>query len=560
MADGNYYRTDEPTAEDYLGRDVYARTLQKVIQKCQTPIVIGVHGGWGSGKTSLMKLTKKLLEEEAEKEKKTKKDKAAKIRTVWFNPWEHQFEEAPIIPLLHEIKERATTFYKIKTEGLKLLNVLGSLVGEVVLRVATGGEVKSEDILKQGLAFEEKYFETKTVSQRIHKHFQDMVYEIAGKGDNDKLVIFIDDLDRCLPPQALKVLEAIKLFLNAEKCVYVVGVARDVIEKAIHNHYGYLDSSGQSYLDKIIQLPFNIPPVDDDKVENYLNKLNQNQDIKKRYGLILRGVGRNPRDIKRFMNTLLLNDTLAREIKIEKYQPHVLIKLLIFQLQFPDFYNYISHRPDEFSQIEQLTKKEEKLERKDIEKIPPLAKKFFDSDELDELQEILHLRPLIGKVDLKPYVHLAETTKSEPASTPKPEKPPLSKGEVEDAVKQGKSLGEADLGGADLGRAYLVRANLVGANLESANLGGAFLGRANLGGAYLEGANLREANLRGANLEGADLERANLTEAILSSTNLTDVVHFEKVKSFKDTRLINVKGLSEEQLEYARSKGAIIEE
>lgn len=548
MPDGKRYRTDEPTAEDHLGRDVYARTLQKVIQNCQTPIVIGVHGGWGSGKTSLMKLTQKLLKDE-------------EVKTVWFNPWEHQFEEAPIIPLLHEIRDLASTSDKIKTEGLKLLTVISSLAGEVFFRMATGGTVKSEDILKLGTAYEKEYFETKTVSQRIHKHFQDVVYAIAGKGKNDKLVIFIDDLDRCLPHQAIKVLEAIKLFLNAEKCVYVVGVARDVIEQAIHSHYGYLDSSGQSYLDKIIQLPFNIPPVHDDKVEDYLDRLNQNQDIKKYYELIRKGIGRNPRDIKRFMNSLLLNDTLAQEIKIKDYKPHVLIKLLIFQLRFPDFYTYITHRPDELPQIEELAQKDKPPHSHSEEEDKNLSpiKKFLA---IDELKEILRLEPLIGKVDLKPYIHLTETTKSEPTHTPKPTPEPtpvppskpgkivLQKEGVEAAVKQEKSLAMANLEGA-----FLIGANLAEADLMEANLRRVDLGKANLGRAILVGADLREANLTGAYFGGANLEGANLEGA-----NLIGVRHFEKVKSFKNTRLINVKGLSKEQLEYARSKGAIIEE
>jgi hypothetical protein len=308
-------------------------------------------------------------------------------------------------------------------------------------------------------------------------------------------------------------------------------MSREVIEQGIRNHYGDLDIKGQSYLDKIIQLPFNIPPVNDDKVKDYLETLNRNKQMKEHYGLIQKGVGRNPRDIKRFMNSLLLNDILAKETHIRDYKPHILIKLLIFQLRFPDFYKYISRRPEEFGEIEKLAQAET-LDEKELARF-----RGFPGDE--ELRDILRLEPLIAGDNIKGYIHLAETTQAESEPKLQAGRKILSRAEVEAAVKQGKPLAGADLERANLRGATLWGAIIVGADLVGADLVGADLEGANLRGAILEGANLRGAILKGAYLAGADLTG---------------------VRSFEDTRLINVKGLSKEQLEFAKSKGAIVEE
>jgi predicted KAP-like P-loop ATPase len=379
--------SDEPSKEDLLGRDVYARTLQKVAQNCQTPMVIGIHGDWGSGKTSLMRITQDLLEEHG-------------INTVWFNPWVYQFDESPIIPLLHEIKNQ-TVLYRTKVKGLKLLSLLTSAAGEVILRISTGGAINSEFFLKQGAAFKKKYFEAKTVTMNIHKHFQQIVNAIVGK--NGRLVIFIDDLDRCCPPQSLKVLEAIKLFLNAEKCVYIIGMDREAIEQAVVSQYGEQKLSGVSYLDKIIQLPFKIPPITDEGVNKYLDQLKQDTEIEPYYGIIRKGTANNPRAIKRFINTFSFNHALAQEIKIPQYKPHILIKLLILQLSFPDFYKYVSHHKKGFAQIEKWAENFESLDIQERKSIPEDVCNFLNQP---DLIAIIIEQPLINEDDITPYVHL----------------------------------------------------------------------------------------------------------------------------------------------------------
>ena len=130
------------------------------------------------------------------------------------------------------------------------------------------------------------------------------------------------------------------------------------------------------------------------------------------------------------------------------------------------------------------------------------------------------------------------------------------KNTVEEAIKQGANLREADLGeadlrgadleGADLRGADLRGADLRGADLEGADLGeadleGADLGEADLRGANLEGADLRGADLEGANLEGADLEGANLEGAYIYTSD--DKINTEDtVKKFKERNNVEITG------------------
>jgi uncharacterized protein YjbI with pentapeptide repeats len=115
-------------------------------------------------------------------------------------------------------------------------------------------------------------------------------------------------------------------------------------------------------------------------------------------------------------------------------------------------------------------------------------------------------------------------------------------------------LSGAHLRRADLREAYLNGADLTKANLTFANLSKARLRGVNLREADIRGADLSETELNGAELNGARFDRTNLSKADLSETDLEDAL------SLKDTNLSGVAGLTKEQLEACKAKGAIIDE
>ena len=113
------------------------------------------------------------------------------------------------------------------------------------------------------------YIEQVRSLEQFQEKFSTLVQSYVKPG---RLVVFIDDLDRCLPEKAIEVLEAIKLFVDAPGCVFILGLAQDVIARGVEIRYkdfvkeGVLHKNhpidGTRYLEKIIQLPFTIPPVE----------------------------------------------------------------------------------------------------------------------------------------------------------------------------------------------------------------------------------------------------------------------------------------------------------
>jgi len=135
---------------------------------------------------------------------------------------------------------------------------------------------------------------------------------------NDKdyrIVVFVDDLDRCTPEKALEVLESIKRFFDIEGIVYVIGMDPYSIDNLIEKKYGPKTKiNGLDYLKKIVQLPVQIPEWFHTDIEAFiettiLEKL-ENSDLlgglQRNRKIIVRAVEKNPREVKRFINTVIL--------------------------------------------------------------------------------------------------------------------------------------------------------------------------------------------------------------------------------------------------------------
>ena len=98
-----------------------------------------------------------------------------------------------------------------------------------------------------------------------------------------RLVVFVDDLDRCLPERAVEALEAIKLFLDVPGCIFVLGVDRQVIERGIQVRYKDFDAGsigpilldGARYLEKIIQIPFSLPPAKAEAMRGFVERMTE---------------------------------------------------------------------------------------------------------------------------------------------------------------------------------------------------------------------------------------------------------------------------------------------
>ncbi len=513
-----YFLNDEATGVDSLSRGLFARAFAQIANTSDTPMVVGLYGGWGVGKTSLLELVKKQLDPEEN-------------ILVWFNPWQHQFDDNPALAMMHALVDKAN----LGAEGKKLLGVLSLAFGSMLLKASTTLSVK--ELKEYGEMLEDEKFQVRENRVLMRKHFEELIKKARGRKEK-RIVFFIDDLDRCMPKQTLALLEALKLFMNFKGCVYFLAVDRSALELSIKHEYGELEIDGTSYLDKIVQLPFHIPAIAQDNMRGFVEPL-LSEELTPCLDILVTGLGDNPRKIKRFVNTLTLNHLLANKCIKEKYDVRILALLLMVQYRSPSLYRQIER---DHGFLIKLNNKDEN------------AVKLFDehlgTDE--RIKKVIDIVEIPDDTPFKAYIYLTEIAgigdaQSKVSDMKRIQKEhnewlnsggeegkrfDLSGANLRNIDLNGRNLREADLGGADLSGANLSvarliaadlsGANLNGANLSGANLNGADLSGANLSGADLKGADLRGADLGGANLRGADLIRAKLNGANLSRANLRE--------------------------------------
>lgn len=489
---------DESTVNDTLNRTQYAQAFARLAETCGTPLVIGLYGTWGVGKTSLMKLIEATLDRK-------------KTRSIWFDAWRHQFDESPALALLHTMVDT----FEMREEGKKLLTVIASAFGSMLLKATT--TLSLEDVDKLGKRYEEERFQVREARVRLQEHFKELI-EKAQKVQGEsrpRIIFFIDDLDRCMPSHTLNMLESLKLYLNLPGCVYFLGVDRPALERSIQYHYKDLELSETRYLDKIVQLPFSIPPIAPESMEEFIGPLLL-EELKPQQSLLVRGLGDNPREVKRFINTLTLNHQVASGLSIPEYDPAVLVTLLLIQYRNPSLYRLVARQPDVLGKLKQET-----------EETKSLREEYLARDE--RLKEAIVATDIPPKEQLARYIYLTQVARVADISRGKADlSSVLSKHKqwVDSAGAQGSlaNLRDTDLTGSDLRKANLVKADLSGADMSVSDLSGVNLSKADLSGTNFMGAKLSEANLMEANLLASFLMDANLQKADLGKANLQDTL------------------------------------
>ena len=381
-----------------------------------SPATIGVYGDWGSGKSTLMKMVKKSL------------DADKNTLTVEFNGWLFEgYEDAKTAlcgTILDEMRTHETLFAKgkekikallKKVDGGKLLSkgvkygldfLLTGGIGTVTELTLTGiisavkqkaGDVSEDEIKKVIDAFKKE--ETKrTEIKNFRKTFKEVFEDCKG----ERLVVFIDELDRCTPDTVLDIFEAIRLFLYVPGTTFIIGADERLVSYAVKTKYkdipGHDIDISKEYLEKLVQYPVKIPQLNEQEVKQYITCLllqNEDLDIKKvaesitKLGIndeltsdtvktatgkeVTEGIKEafdlsnqiysalatlmkgNPRHCKRFFNTLMMRIALAdrRNITLQK---KVLAKLMLAEYYKPSFIEALM-RPESKDELKQLESK-----------------------------------------------------------------------------------------------------------------------------------------------------------------------------------------------------------
>jgi hypothetical protein len=361
--------SDNPESNDRLGFQPMADILVDVIEHTPSPFTIGIFGAWGSGKTTLMSLIRQGLE-------------AGTAKTVWFNAWKYDGKEviwnALIQTIFLAMKENEPAGAS-KSFLERVEDVAGKLAIFAAKKATTfipGDLVKPEDVDAVVEAFRPLSANDKQFSfiNRFEQTFDELVKDYVGV--DGRLVVFVDDLDRCLPENAIQVLEAIKLYLDRTNVTFVIGAERAVIEQGIRERYKDNPRlSAKEYLEKIVQLPFVMRSLSEtgalSLMAPYAEALgygapaeggesgnrpaavapaDQRIDPDKRERtmrhIVFAGTESNPRRIKRFINSYYvlarMSERAGRAVGSDAQQ---LAVVLMIQMRFPEIYDALEREP-----------------------------------------------------------------------------------------------------------------------------------------------------------------------------------------------------------------------
>ena len=290
-------------------------------------LVVSVYGEWGIGKTwHLQQIHRHFsVREGAPLERHLFTNPASKNLylniPVLFSPWKYERENHLIIPLLKTLEreiekyrarlealsqsEAADTQATRRKKALSTLKKVGTTIGDLSLALTAGLKfdfglpgaklsVSGGDMLKKAETQSRKNGEDPAPSTLDIHHLESLYYDsfesleaLADLGDSDleiRLVVLIDDLDRCLPEKAVQMLESIKLFLNIRNFAFVLAVDDEVVERGINHRYrDYFLSrengqnndinppiTGAEYLEKIVHVPVHLPRWSREKIRGFL--------------------------------------------------------------------------------------------------------------------------------------------------------------------------------------------------------------------------------------------------------------------------------------------------
>lgn len=246
MIDTNNYSSDAPIVdfnEDKFNRYPFAKRIAGVISGRKDPssIVIGINGAWGEGKTSVFNFIQNELEREED------------IVCLKFNPWRFGAEELMLENFFNELARIIDKSLSTKAE--KISNVISKFTTPLA-RAAGYGDIADEvnNSFFSGADLDE-------LRSRIEKLLEE---------EQKRVVVLIDDIDRLDKNEIHSLFRLIKLTADFKYTAYVLAFDKEVVTSALQEKYSYSSSlTGASFLEKIIQVPLQLPSADIEDLREY---------------------------------------------------------------------------------------------------------------------------------------------------------------------------------------------------------------------------------------------------------------------------------------------------
>jgi len=327
-----------------LELDGFARTLCELAwnPKNGTPFTVVVRAGWGRGKTTLLRRTQWMLEHPEDGSVHAPAG-VREVRTLWFNAWKYPDDDTVLAGLLGAAIDRLK-----KGAMLDQLKHLVDSYKNDTLKALFGLAAPAplrETIL--GKDFQSKY-QVVHEKRAFHDTFRDLFNQVSrllfetapafrdqgGLSEEQLwseetqrrqvLAVFLDDLDRCRRERVVEVLEAINLFLDLPGVFFYLGLDWDRLVDALPETVRDSRGGGDEFLEKVVQVAFDLPEVSPTGAEGYVTGLLEGTDLVRVLGgdgeaasedirVLARALEtRHPRHVKRFLNDLSMTLAVLR--------------------------------------------------------------------------------------------------------------------------------------------------------------------------------------------------------------------------------------------------------
>lgn len=373
----NQIIADVPTSRPGLGFQDYAAAIAEAVAAGQPPqFTVGLYGRWGSGKSSLLKSVRRILDEQPD------------IITVEFDAWRYQRSQELVIPLLHAVFQAARA-----REDQHLAKSLGRLVRAFGLSLSI--EIPGWGVGTSIEKIRDMWSETNDVPVELDDAFARPYDELRNVGQalgSRRIVVLVDDLDRCTSENVVSMLESINVITDVPGFVFVLALDYDVLVSAVELRYPHV--SGHEFIEKIVQVPFRIPRIEAASAEA-LEAIIPNLDhfthlapLRNRLlGIAEVVFNGNPRSLKRFVNalTILMRVMTGRGLE---FNAELLSLVLATELRWPQ----------EFQDV-----------RTAVAAADPDPLSVLRNSEDESLSQFVQTFPPAGPDTLSPLLRLTET-------------------------------------------------------------------------------------------------------------------------------------------------------
>ena len=258
----------ETLNRDTIGRNKDIAYFYEILEAQMVSSTIAIDGRWGSGKTFFVRQEKMLLNALNPRSDMSDEIRLKIIKSfhllkgsqkkensslaVYYDAWENDNDTEPILSLIYEMTKQLSMEFSLSDE--KILKIAGAIIEAISGRNVNG--------IKEALRTDDpftKFKEQKEVEENIKEFISGLLEERANR-----LVVFVDELDRCKPTFTVHLLEQIKHYIFDDRITFVFSVNLEQLQHTIRHYYGPEFDSCR-YLDRFFDLRMTIPPVDKNK-------------------------------------------------------------------------------------------------------------------------------------------------------------------------------------------------------------------------------------------------------------------------------------------------------